>query len=259
MSATPVTQDGLVGLFDILGYQEFLEKNSPETAAEIVRSVLEKLIGLDNEMLLRMMKDLEVLQDNVQEKPQWLVFSDTVMLTLDLGKITVSPEEPSSLGETIEKHWYVFLLQCISLWRSMFEFGLPLRGAITKGSYMVQSACFAGRPIVEAHKLANDLNCAGVVLDSSVVEWHKTKMPGAVGPGVLYFDYLFPSKTKGFADNAALNLTYSLQKSQEAPGGDIRQMVHESFLAHNKRIGFGVTEKVENTERLLRFLKTKWR
>jgi hypothetical protein len=245
---------GLSAFFDILGYQEFLENNSPETAAENVRSVLDKLVGLKDEMLVQMMKDRDILQEEVQERPQWLIFSDTLLLTLDVSKISVAQDEPSSLSEKISLHWYIFLLQSIALWKKLFEFGLPLRGAITRGSYLVEGTCFAGRPIVDAYKLANDLNCAGVVIDPLVVQWCQ----GSIGPNVFFFDYLFPSKTKGFAQNAALNLVYSLHGSQDSFGGDIRQRVHESFWAHNKRIGPGVPEKVENTERLLRFLKTKW-
>jgi hypothetical protein len=48
-----VYQNGLVGLFDILGYQAFLEKNSPETAAE---KVLDILLKLDEEMPQKLMK-----------------------------------------------------------------------------------------------------------------------------------------------------------------------------------------------------------
>jgi len=43
-------KNGLVGLFDILGYRVFLEKNNPEDAAKEVMTVLRKLLGLPENM-----------------------------------------------------------------------------------------------------------------------------------------------------------------------------------------------------------------
>jgi hypothetical protein len=252
-------QNGLIGFFDILGYQAFLENNPPETAADTVLAVLGKLTGLKDEMLLHMMKDLDVLQDRIEVEPQWLVFSDTVLLYLDLNKVTEPlGHEPESRGQKIELHFYVFLLECIALWNAMFAAGLPLRGAITQGNYLVKGPCFAGIPIVQAHQLGNDLNCAGVAIDQSVEQWRNTNLPGAVGPGSLYYDYLFPSKSKGSMQGAALNLAYSLQKGEAVWGEDVRHDIEVSFSKHNKHIAQGVSAKVENTEKLLRVLKSKW-
>ena len=246
-----VSQNGLVGFFDILGYQAFLEANTPETAAEKVLDTLPKLDkGMPDKMLkLFRTEGVEHVAGFVN-KINWLVFSDTVLLTLDLSEVT-GPELQ-------DLHWAVFLTQSCILWKSMFEFGLPLRGAITKGPYLVQKSCFAGRPIVEAYKLASDINCAGVVIDASVIEWSKAKTTNHLTPNALHFNYSFPSKTRGFVENAALNVTFWPQDNQQRWAGDIRQLVHESFWAHSKSVGPGVPEKIENTERLLRFLKMKW-
>jgi len=239
----------LVGLFDILGYQVFLDANPAETAAEnAAQKVLDTLVRLDEEMPQKMLKvfgmPLEEPFAKIVSEIKWLVFSDTVLLTLDLSQVTKR--------KLAGAYWSVFLMQCASLWRSMFEFGLPLRGAITKGPYLVDKTCFAGKPIVEAYQLASDLNCAGVVIAGSVIELFKP-----FSPNLLYFDYLFPSKARGFVEKAALNVTLPLQENQEKWAGDIRQLVHESFRAHNKGVGPGVLEKIDNTERLLRFLKNE--
>jgi hypothetical protein len=181
---------------------------------------------------------------------KWLVFSDTVLLTLDMKKV----EPPSHRL----MYWFVFLAHCSSLWKSMFAFGLPLRGAITTGEYLVEKTCFAGRPIVEAYKLANDINCAGVVIADSAIELFKPDIIEAETSEFLHFDYSFPSVTGAFAERAALNVMFSVLEDQKKWAGDIRQLVHESFWAHNKSNGPGVPEKIENTEGLLRFLKMKW-
>jgi hypothetical protein len=248
------TQRGPVGFFDILGYQQFLKNNCPETAAETVRSVLDALVCLKDEMLLEMMADANILQEQVQVQPKWLVFSDTVLITLDTSKIAVADDEPQSLSEKTELHWIVFLLQCISLWNKMFKQGLPLRGAISYGPFVVEETCFVGRPIVRAYKLANDLNCAGVALDVTAREWSKD----AFGLGVLYLDYALPSKVHGSVEGTVLNLAYSLQKRELPWGVDPRRDIENGFSAHNKGLGHGVAAKVENTEALLRFLRANW-
>lgn len=251
-------KNGLVGLFDILGYRVFLEKNSPETAAEKVMAVLNTLVSLSQKMPRKMVEPFApVLGEKsfpsfakMVNEIEWLVFSDTVLLTLDLSNCADRQVKGS--------YWGVFLMQCCSLWRSMFEFGLPLRGAITKGPYLVHKTCFAGKPIVEAHELANDINCAGVVIAASAIEWCKAETPKHPGiPSILHYDYSFPSKAKGFVENTALNVMFAPEANQEKWAGDIRQLVHESFWAHGKSVGSGVPEKIENTERLLRFLKMR--
>ncbi len=246
-----VSQDGLVGLFDILGYQVFLDNNTPETAAE---KVLSTLVKLEEEMPQNLLRQLGVEATHrgaeLIREIKWLVFSDTVLLTLDLKEITNPKRKALSSA--------LFLTQCSSLWKSMFQFGLPLRGAITKGPYLIHKTCFAGRPIVEAYKLASDLNCAGVVIAATVTEFLRTQAPLMPQLDDLYYDYSFPSKTKGFVEHSVLNVAILRHGYEEKWAGDIRQLVHESFWAHNKSVGAGVPELIENTERLLRFLKMKW-
>jgi hypothetical protein len=226
-----VHQNGLIGFFDILGYQEFLDANPAEPAAEnAAQKVLDALLRLDEEMSQKVLKLFgpDVSEDVAEmvNAIKLFVFSDTVLLTLDLSKV-----DPQRQGF----YWLTFLMQCSSLWMRMFEFGLPLRGAITKGPYLVQKACFAGKPIVEAYQLANDLNCAGVVIAGSVIESFKH-----IPLKTLHFDYSFPSKTKVFVEHAALNVMFARPENQEKWAGDIRQLVHESFWAHNKSVGLGV-------------------
>ncbi len=245
--------NGLVGLFDILGYQTFLENNCPETAAEQVEAVLNTLTTLDEgrRQALAAVLGHDRDSDEMVKRTKSLVFSDSVLLTLDLSGLKESNQEPLSLLEIKDMAFDIFLLQCIWLWRRMFEFGLPLRGAITKGPYLIKEALFVGRPMVEAHKLGKNINCSGVVLADAVVQWCKDELPaGSVAPKALYFDYSFPIKDpEEPVGSVALNVTWS---------GDIHPSVHASFSAHHKVIGPGVPQKIENTEGLLLFLKTKW-
>jgi hypothetical protein len=47
---------------------------------------------------------------------------------------------------------------------TMFEQGLPVKGAIDCGQFFVKDHCFAGKTIVNAYHLANNLELSGCVL-----------------------------------------------------------------------------------------------
>lgn len=243
--------NGLVGFFDILGYKEFLVNNTPQAAAEKVLGSLLKLKKQMPQGLLEILRAGHMAENAVEVLNavlwdiNWLVFSDTILITL-------GTEKPNIPG----LYYGAFLMQCSHFWRTMFDFGLPLRGAITEGDSLIQESCFAGKSIVEAYTLANDLKLAGVIIRE---ETHKS-LAGMIEPYGFAFPYLLPSKSKGFRRDRILNVSLIRPHAIEQPvwDGDIRQMVHESFWKHGKEIGEGVGDKVDNTEQLLRFLKSEY-
>jgi hypothetical protein len=253
-NTTPLkSQSGFIGYFDILGYQAFLENNSPEVAAERVLGTLLKLDQDTPSKLLESMAPFYEGNDRATldiylKDIKWLVFSDTVLMTM------VTDEIPD---DKIEIRWLVFLLQCSYLWRKMFDFGLPLRGAITRGSFVVQGTCFAGKSIVNAYKSASSLNFAGAVITQELSDWSKKIIGQASHAALFHQPYLVPRKGKASCMEEILNVaaTYPHERKWD---GDIRQLVHECFWKHEKNIGEDVSDKIENTEKLLRFLKMKY-
>jgi hypothetical protein len=245
------SQNGLVGYFDILGYQAFLENNTPEEAA---KKVINSLLKLDEKLPRKIIdrfsgefqKDVEVLVKRIR----WLVFSDTILITFDLTNET-------NPGELL-LCWQIFLYLSNHLWLEMFEFGLPLRGIITKGSFFVEKTCFAGNSIVQAYKLVCDLNLAAVVITPEAKEWSETAIPENQTEGVFHCPYLVPFKSKGETKLNVLILSDAIMTSKNSWDGDLRQVVHDCFWRHEKDIGAGVAEKIENTEKLLRFFKYKF-
>jgi len=139
----------------------------------------------------------------------------------------------------------------------MFDFGLPLRGAITRGSFVVQGTCFAGKAIVDAYKLADGLNFAGAVISPELSDWSKKIMGQASYAALFHQPYLVPRKEKDPCIEEILNVaaTYPHERKWD---GDIWQLVHECFEKHKKTIGEGVPDKIENTGKLLQFLKMKY-
>lgn len=250
MSAEQIKSEaGFVGYFDILGYQTFLENNSPEIAAQIILNTILRLEqDMPREMLtvLKEMGDLRELHPIVG-KIKWLVFSDTIVLSLGLDEAALKPENR-------EIHLLGFLMQCSYLWEKMFDRGLPLRGVLTTGSFSIQGTCFVGRPIVEAHKIATQIGFAGCVITPEVLKEGHVEDHIDDPENLFFFKYAVPYSGNHFENGHVLNVSLF----RLIHGQDIRQTVHECFWKHGKDIKTGVQEKIEQTERYLRFLRMRY-
>ncbi len=243
------TQIGLIGYFDILGYQNLLEKNEPE---DIAQSVLPFLTDINNKVCSEMTDFFEKRGD--QESPflsivksiKWLIFSDTILMTL--------PFDSSEGDISVIAHWVSFMSACTSLQEEMFKVGLPVRGVIDYGKFYVKDNCFAGRTIVEAYQLCNQLDLAACVfnenaqkelnnIDAIYIKHVKTSIFN-----LWVSKYLIPKKD-------GESQCYVLTSHVCNPDDDIRKQVLSAFWGHNKDIPRSVQNKISNTEQWLTFLK----
>ena len=139
------SQYGIIGFFDILGYQSFLENNEDVTG-EATEKVLNFIVNLEKNIqsrvrnILKNSKNFKKLVDEIK----FLVFSDTILLTSTYVK-------NAALDRKIDK-WALFLVVSLHLNRWMFEYGLPLRGVITTGNFLIKKHCFSGKPIIYSYK-----------------------------------------------------------------------------------------------------------
>ena len=261
---------GLVGFFDILGYQNLLERNEPEDIAE---KVLPLLTQINNTVV----KDIEKVIESIfsreaivgKHKPEvvedfkkhiiekilkninWLIFSDTILVTLPVEKPTGKGGAFAEEFETFFK-WFFFLLSCVQLQSVLFDSGLPLRGAIAYGKFYVADKCFAGKTIVEAYKTCGSLELSACVISDSasaeiekleiLAQKHKSQLCGSV-----VYEYLVPMK-----DGEKRMFTLAAPYVNQALSVDAQ--VREAFWGYNKDISREVHLKVSNTEQWLRFL-----
>jgi len=152
-------------------------------------------------------------------------FSDSILL------YTVDTEPISAV-------W--FGLVCGALVTTMFWTGLPVRGAISAGEFLVrrnsQGFFFAGFPIVEAYEFAGCLQLAGCVVapsvESEVRAWNQT----------IWLEYDVPLKGVQRQSMTMLD-NYVFWKGRELS----RAILIEKFRDHGKRIDPGVLVKVNNT------------
>jgi len=243
---------GIMGFFDILGYQSFL-KNNPGDAA---RRVVSKLGGLEESLGAEMREALLHKQQapKVEELLgllECLVFSDTVML--------YSLFEDDDSVSTLSNRWIVINFACALLWRRMFEFGLPLRGVVHTGEFLVEKACFAGRAIVEAYQTSQDFDlavcaytpAAFATLIRQANEPHDPLLWNWI-PTQL-FEYRIP-RIQGTDERlVTINpLALFLEGHDRYFKGDLRQMVHDAFWKHDKDIPESALPKLLHTEQFLR-------
>jgi len=244
-------KEGIVGFFDILGYQSFLQNNSPEYAA---KEVFSTLTHLDKEIPQRL---LDIGQKDLPLSPmEWLIFSDTILLTSPL-----KGDEEDMLHT-----WMDFIMASLVLNSRMFTFGLPLRGAITIGKYFVQGGCFAGKPIIEAYKLTQEIDLAACIISERASHYLSSllsKQNPEESPELFIFfrpafiKYPVPKKNGRSEDLNALNFAYSSDFGfRKNP--DLHQVVLDCFWKHNKDISPGAETKIQNTERFFRYMKFRF-
>lgn len=249
------TSQGIVGFFDILGYQSFLDNNDPAVATNMVLTTFRSVGDRVQEYLVSEIPALESYRPII-ESVKWLIFSDTVLIT----------SSPLS-GENVEdetRRWLYFILCCCVLQRDLFEFGLPLRGVIAVGDFQVHDTCFAGRPIVDCYRNAKQIELAATVFtkDAAIALDDLQQRLGKDHFGKhineLTMEYLVPLKKGAELRMVALNLFGYGSPGGKKPSADITQMVVESFSAHRKDISSEAIIKMRNTELFIRHLKAKY-
>jgi len=257
------TKTGLVGFFDILGYQNLLERNEPEKIAEEVLPILinigstvtESLEGLFD-ILSRAAK--AKYKDKAEEKIvtefneyikkimrsiRWLIFSDTLLLTIPIDEKTEKDPSPT---------WLIFLTATHSLQNKLFKAGLPVRGAIDYGKFFIKDTCFAGRTIVNAYRLCSQIELAACVL-SEVAAKEFLQMKNSTSHSEIFdvfvIEYLVPMKS---GEKHLLSVAAHTYNQDSI---DIHGDVMRSFWGNKKDIPLNVRQKAQNTEQWLEFLE----
>lgn len=256
------SQYGIIGFFDILGYQSFLENNE-DIAGVVTEKVLNFMVNLKKYIPTRILKifgNSEAVKPMLNEI-KFLVFSDTILLTCTYVK-------DDDLDRKIDK-WVLFLIASLTLNRWMFEYGLPLRGVITTGSFLVKEHCFAGKSIIDAYKLCHDLDLAACVMTDNAYQEvtnlinssKRKKIKKLLNASIV--EYLIPRKGGKEEKLPTLNLlTLRGLKPKSNKGNvkpkdnkiDVRQIVFNTFWKHNKDIKQDALSKVANTEQYLRYI-----
>ena len=243
---TPALQlhDGVVCLFDVLGYTSLAENAEIDYAVHVVLDLLTKMPDEVAAETVRLATDEGVRKalSGFFDMVLRFVYSDTVVLSLSppLGK-------QSAL-------WFLFLHMCALFQARMFENGLPVRGAIAVGPQYVSDKCFVGKAIVDAYNLARRTDWSGCVLHPSAVALlEQLREPPVDDPqgyanivfGTVVQKYLVPMKA---GDSERLYCVNWPRTVKGLSAVNVRQLVIESFQKHSKDLTPREHTKLTNTE-----------
>jgi hypothetical protein len=258
-------ETGFVGFFDILGYGSLLSAGITETTTRVV-DLLSRLPTHSKQTYSDFVGEGILRGDHddfklALKQIRYLVVSDSLL-------ITAAYVDVSNPGMKREQA-YAFLGSVCCFQRQMFEFGLPVRGAIGFGDFIVQDNVFAGRPIYDAYQLEQSLNLAACALhESAVQEWKaltgKHRIPELDAELKLScVRYAAPTKKKGTTstgntDVLCLNLAWPTISTELNGLQDIYQYVHGKFIANDKQVGDQEMGKLNNTVAFLEFLKKEY-
>jgi hypothetical protein len=149
----------IFGLFDVLGFKGFCE-NCDFSNAE---RVLKMMDDFETEIPEILLHGLDAKNDMPQDKIdllknrlKWLTFSDTIFVAM--------PLDLSAHPDATKFNLIFFTILSAFINRRMFEIGLPVRGAIHIGDVMISKRCFAGKPIMDAHRLGEKCQLAATVV-----------------------------------------------------------------------------------------------
>jgi len=240
---------GIIGFFDVLGYRSFVHNSTPECSEKIVDFMANLKENAKDFMMKFFSPDkIDKSKEEFVDLVNILVFSDTILLYVEFDD---DNDKQISIKYNL-MHMFV-----LYLWKSLFEFGLPLRGVIHKGGFMVKNQCFAGKAIVEAYDLAQDLDLAVAAYSTealndfikSVKQSNNTYTWNLLVSHI--FPYLAPRKREQQEKIFVLN-PYAIiipeVSDEDELNRDVRQYIINSFLMHNKVISVSAQSKVNNTE-----------
>lgn len=241
---------GIIGFFDILGYSSFIENNTTTDASNIILNVLLNLKQEVTEQHKELFKGINNTENKkkvelIIDKIEWLIFSDTILLTL--------PYDPELPPHEKESFWFIFLVHCAFLYTHLFVEGLPLRGTITHGDFFLAKNCFAGKSIIDAYRETQELDLAAIIVsEKSKRELAASSLLKPEGMlGVFLHEYLVPFKNQKEAKRITLiPAAMFIEKTSE-----IRQLVLGSFWKHKKDIPQRALGKMNNTEMFFRSIK----
>lgn len=255
---------GIVAFFDILGYRNLILNNKIEKTASIVLGIIDNLPSfVKSHVLWAIPKaSAQEIANNILNQISWKIFSDTIFSCL--------PFEKGGIKTLDIMKWGIFLASCLSLQRTAFDEGLPLRGAISTGYYFLKGGCFVGKPVIDAYDLCQEQDWAGGVLTENTGKefrhiFEKTQSKKAAY-NVDKFLSPYPVPMKNGRNVNLLCLRWGGARSLVSvpPLIDykgiegLEEYVTSKFEAHSKGLPENVLSKLDNTKCFLHFLKSTY-
>lgn len=248
MSATLKTNGSfIVGWNDILGFESVLEQVPTHYLEEVI---VPRMSDLRDNLVRRSLVD-EAKHDDVKaviNMVEMRVISDTLAVVCP---VTI-PAWPS---------WLSFFIYSTTLHASMFDIGMPLRGAVSCGELCVRDWGVFGASVVRAHRACEAFDISACVFlpdaaDAMTAAFNAPEVPTQQKMFAEWYDV--PVHPAG---NTQRHLVQLLNKgfflSEE--GAALGDYVREKFSAHGKSIDdSSVQRKMCHTTSLLQWNRWLW-
>lgn len=236
---------GLIAFCDILGYRSFLKNNSAEDACTKVLDIINEAPSKTKETVHNELSSWDTSALGLNELEHY-VFSDSIVLTLEI------PDE-SDLSIWMNRFFH-FTAVTTMLQKNMFDNGLPLRSVVHQGEYFVRENSLAGKGIVEAYDLVENLNLSTIANSKSIETKLEEITDGNEFPaGHFLVKYLTPLKNGAEVPLYNSNWIAGYEEDVLATiKGDVESYVLKSFWAHSKDCAISVDIKIANTAKLIR-------
>ncbi|WP_146059763.1 hypothetical protein [Nitrosomonas ureae] len=106
----------------------------------------------------------------------------------------------------------------------MFYIGLPLRGVIHEGEFIIQHHCLTSKAVVDSYRLCEKLNFSGLVCSHEFAFHFRNELRNTPITQVFLFEYLTPLKNND--EDKLLNVNWVLYTEFDH---DIEDMVLYKF------------------------------
>lgn len=259
---------GFIGFFDILGYSQIMLHNNIHKTSQFVSDTLmnipKDLIGRLRDIYSDSTSDMlegrpydSTEWQRMLDKIQWIIFSDSILISM--------PMSPGLDTLSQANLYLAFSKVCATLLNQTFLAGFPLRGGISIGEFFIEDRCFAGRPIINAYRMAQELEMSGAVLDENadtfVSDLRRTLVQNQYADALARLDqttilYLPPTKLEEGDRARAINWVNLDQIGFEPFRENVRDVTLRAFLMHNKIAVPAVQGKINNTEMFIRHVLT---
>ena len=197
-------------------------------------------------------------KEMVTGRLRWLIFSDTVFVAM--------PFDLSAHPDTSKFNLIFFAILVAHINRRMFEIGLPVRGAIHVGDVLLGKKCFAGKPLVEAFRLAKKFQVAAAVISEQANTFIFNRFSDSTGFQMMFKNLIIecdvPTGTKQLSNSIWTSASEKMKTlcwfylqigwaGRFTIPSDLNRFIIEKFTAHGKKVS-GEKEKMKviNTEKL---------
>lgn len=246
---------GFLAVFDVLGFKSFCLNNSDFAAARDVLAIIdlvpESMRGFLSTMLQTPIEAAKGTLSSLVSTMTWLVFSDTIAIALPHN-------ENDRRDPTI-----AFIVACAFLNKLLFLNGLPVRGAIFYGDFLLGNRCVAGKVVVEVLEQLQDLEAACTVMSNDawvrfndILKKSLPAKPGSmdISDAILWMlprsSIICKSGVSTFATLNWFNFSSTGTASPEPEPEGCERFVIEMFTAHGKQLDAKALQKARNTASL---------